>query len=97
MKSYEKFVNSEDIGKIHAESMRILAEVGVKFEHPGVLEVFKKHGVRVEGEIVFLEEKMVTDALKQIPEEFTIQSSKGDRTFGHGSLHKMPAAGNIYI
>lgn len=97
MKSYEKFVIKEDIFKIHAESMRILAEVGVMFEHPGALAVFKKHGVKVDGNMVYLEEKMVMNALKQIPEEFTVKSIKGDRTFGHGSLHKAPAAGNIYI
>ncbi|MEL7661058.1 trimethylamine methyltransferase family protein [Acetobacterium wieringae] len=97
MKSYEKFVAKEEIQKIHAESMKILAEVGVKFEHPDVLDLFKKHGARIDGDIVYLEEEMVMAALKQIPETFTVLSSKGDRTFGHGSLHKMPAAGNIYI
>ena len=97
MKSYEKFVTKEEIQKIHAESMKILTEVGVKFEHPEVLEVFKNHGARVEGDIVYLEENMVMEAMKKIPEAFTVLSSKGDRSFGHGSLHKMPAAGNIYI
>ncbi|MBA2232326.1 trimethylamine methyltransferase family protein, partial [Escherichia coli] len=77
MKSYEKFITKDDILKIHNESMRILAEVGVKFEHPEVLDIFKKNGVRVEGDLVYLEEKMVIEALQQIPEAFTVKSSKG--------------------
>lgn len=97
MKSYEKFVTKEEIKAIHKESMRILKEVGVNFEHEGVKALFKKHGAKVLGDTVYLEEAMVMEALKGIPEEFTVKSSKGDRSFGHGSLHKMPAAGNIYI
>lgn len=34
MKAYENYVSKSDIQAIHEESLKILAEVGVKFEHP---------------------------------------------------------------
>ena len=46
MKPYEKYVSKEAIQIIHEESLRILNEVGVKFEHPEILEIFKNHGAR---------------------------------------------------
>ncbi|MGL4606590.1 MAG: trimethylamine methyltransferase family protein [Eubacteriaceae bacterium] len=96
MKAYEKYVSKSDIQTIHEASLKILAEVGVKFEHPEILELFKKHGARIEDSVVFLEEKMIMDAISTIPETFTIENSKGNHTLGGGSLVLMPGVGNIF-
>ena len=50
MKKYEQFIAKEDIELIHENTIRILENVGVKFEHGEALEIFRKHGIRVEGD-----------------------------------------------
>ena len=42
MKPYERFISKEDIQTIHEESIKILSEIGVKFEHETAIELFKK-------------------------------------------------------
>ena len=42
MKSYEKYISKEDVQKIHETSLKVLAEVGVIFEHPEIIELFKR-------------------------------------------------------
>lgn len=97
MEAYEKFISKEDVEKIHEESLRILKEVGIRFEHPQVIKIFKEHGLKTEGNTVFIDKKTVEDQLACIPKSFTIKSSKGDSEYGVGKCHKMPAAGNIFI
>ena len=65
MQNYEKYISKKDVQKIHEYSLKILKEVGVKFEHPEALELFKLNGARVESDIDYIEEKMVEAALKQ--------------------------------
>ena len=97
MKAYEKYISKEDIQKIHETSLKVLSEVGVIFEHPEVVELFKKHGARVDGNTVYMDEKFVMDALSTIPSSFTVENSKGNHTFGGGSRVLMPAVGSIYL
>ncbi|WKY45173.1 trimethylamine methyltransferase family protein [Eubacteriaceae bacterium ES2] len=96
MKAYEKYIKQSDIQAIHEASLKILKEVGLKFEHPEILEVFSKHGAKVEGNIVYLEEQLIMKAIETIPETFNIENSKGNHTLGHGSLKLMPGVGSIY-
>lgn len=42
------------------------------FHHEKALELFKKHGARVEGRTVHIPEKMVRAALDTAPSGFTI-------------------------
>ena len=97
MYSYEKFISHKDVEKIHDESLRILRKVGVRFEHPKIIEIFRKNGLQIDGNTVYMDEKIIATHLALIPKSFTIRSSKGDSAYGEGFCHKMPAAGNIYI
>lgn len=97
MKSYEKYISKADVQKIHENTLKILAEVGVNFEHPDILELFKSHGAKVDGTTVYMDEKMVMDALSTIPSSFTVENSKGNHKFGAGERTLMPAVGSIYV
>ncbi|MEG0377224.1 MAG: trimethylamine methyltransferase family protein, partial [Eubacterium sp.] len=97
MKKYEQYVCAEDVKRIHNESLKILAEVGVRFEHPKALALFKEHGAHVEDEIVYITEKMVDDAVKSCPEKFELYSTKGSITVGGESRLNMPACGCVYV
>ena len=47
------------LDQIHHFSIEILDETGIRFPSEQALEVFKKHGFRVDGETVFFTEKQV--------------------------------------
>ena len=97
MKSYEKYISKQGIEKIHEQTLRILSEVGVKFENQEALEVFKAHGVRVENDTVFIDEKTLMEALQNIPSQFILSSFKGDLVIGGDNTVFRPLGSNIYI
>ncbi|NTW71353.1 MAG: hypothetical protein HGA49_03835 [Eubacteriaceae bacterium] len=98
MKAYEQFISKNDIEKLHENVVRILSEVGVIFENPRALELFKRNGARVEGNKVFIQRDMLEDAIKSAPEKFTIHSTtNGDANIGGGSMLAGGIGGNIYI
>ncbi|MEG0378170.1 MAG: trimethylamine methyltransferase family protein [Eubacterium sp.] len=97
MKKYEAFISKEDVEMIHENSMRILENTGVKFEDEEALALFRKHGVRVENDVVYLKEADVKKALESVPEQFTLYSSKGSVEIGNGSMTKLPVGCPAFI
>ena len=69
---FTTFYSKDDIELIHESVLRVFNEVGVKFEYEEALELFKKHGARVEGDLVFIPEELLNKALSTIPESFEI-------------------------
>jgi len=69
----------DEIELIHESSLRILSEVGVKIESPSVLELLKKAGARVDPqkELAFLDEGMISQALKSAPRKVRLCSRRG--------------------
>ncbi len=72
-------LSKEDIELVHSSSLRILAEVGVKIESPSVVELMRKAGAKVDQktQTVFLDEKMVSQALKSAPRSIRLCSRRG--------------------
>ena len=68
--AYDLFLSLDDVEKIHESTLRVLKEVGVEFKHEEVLDVFKKHGARVENSIVYLDEDIINNALQTVPKSF---------------------------
>lgn len=97
MKVYEKYIKKEEIEKIHEKSLYILKNTGIRFEHPEALDIFKRNGAVVEDDTVYLDEKMVQNALTTVPESFTRFSLKGSYEVGRGSRIMRPADGAIYL
>ena len=65
------FKNS-DLQRLHDFSMRLLWENGVKFPNDRALDIFRKHGFRIEGQQVYITEDQVYEALKTAPSHFVI-------------------------
>lgn len=63
----------EAIDQIHQASVRLLAEKGVLMPCPLALDVFRKNGARVEGEVVYIQEEMLDQALRHIPASFLMK------------------------
>lgn len=73
-------LNEQDVNKIHQTSLKILEEIGVKVELEEALQVFKKHGAKIEGVIVRIPASLVEEGLKLVPHKFLMagQEEKND-------------------
>ncbi len=72
-------LGQSDIARIHTTSMQVLAEIGVIFPNQEALAIFEKHGVKVDGQKVFLTEDQVMEAIAQAPAQFTIHARNSER------------------
>ena len=75
-----KPLSERKIVKIHETSLKILEEVGVKIGLEEALQIFKKHGAKVDGEIVRIPSSMVEETLQVVPHQFLMagQEEKND-------------------
>lgn len=91
---------------VHEKSLGILAEVGVSFHSPEAVAIFKTHGFKIDGNIVFFTENQINDALATVPPHFTLSARNpdndillGDGNFvlapGYGPSHMMDNQGNV--
>lgn len=67
-------VAQEKIDKIHAASMKILRETGMRLHSPQAVEYFAQAGVKTEGDRVFPEESFILERLKSAPANFTLEA-----------------------
>ena len=67
-----EILTEEGIERIHRASMRLLKETGMLLiDFPPVLETFREHGAKVEGEMVWIDEDTLMHFVKQAPASFT--------------------------
>ncbi|MEA2008370.1 MAG: trimethylamine methyltransferase family protein [Chloroflexota bacterium] len=94
-----EFLSQTDIKAIHDTSMKLLANEGIRFPEDEAIEIFKKHGVKTDGQTVYLTEKEVMEAVKQVPSQFTIQARNPERnvTVGDGSPVFAPGYGAPFL
>jgi trimethylamine--corrinoid protein Co-methyltransferase len=79
--------------------MEILRDVGIRFNDPEATGIFKEHGVRVEGNTVFLEESQIQKALEAAPSRFAItaRDARKSVTVGDDSLVLVPGYGAPFV
>jgi trimethylamine--corrinoid protein Co-methyltransferase len=70
----------EEMNRIHDSAMEILRDVGIAFHEPEALDIFKKHGAKVEGDVVRIDEKMVASALEKAPSRFHLRGRNPERS-----------------
>lgn len=68
---------------IHLESLRILAEVGVRFYSKVALRHLEQAGARIDyqNSIARIDQSLVDQALKTVPKEFTLGARNSDYNF----------------
>jgi trimethylamine--corrinoid protein Co-methyltransferase len=73
-------LSREEVDRIDAASMEVLAAVGVKVEWKTAREIFHESGAEVddEGQCVRIPEKLVRWAVEQAPGQFTLYGSSPD-------------------
>jgi trimethylamine:corrinoid methyltransferase-like protein len=73
------------LDKIHACSLEILHDGGIRFPSDKALVIFKKHGFKVDGPMVHFEPEDISQALETVPAAFSIEAGN--------SRPRRPAAG----
>lgn len=86
-------LTKSDIEQIHNTSMRLLAHVGVLFPSAEALAIFAKHGVKTDGQKVFLTEAQVMQAVNAAPDQFTIHARNPQRSVRVGEGEPVFAPG----
>ncbi|MEA3352129.1 MAG: trimethylamine methyltransferase family protein [Chloroflexota bacterium] len=94
-----EILSSSDIQSIHDTSMKLLANEGIRFPEDEAIDIFKKNGVKVNGQTVYLTEKQVMDAVEQVPSQFTIQARNPDKSIivGDGEPVFAPGYGAPFV
>ena len=74
-----KILSKDEIERVHASSLRILSEIGVRIESPAVLNILAKAGARTDPQkqLVYLDERMIKDALRTAPKTIRLCSRRG--------------------
>ncbi len=78
---------------IHTYSLELLQETGISFPSEDALDMFKKHGFRVDNQIVFFTEDQIDNALATVPPVFSIKARNPKRDIVVGGDHHMMAPG----
>ena len=84
---------------IHDAAMEIMREVGIRVNNAKAIEIFKKNGLKVEGEIVFFTERELMRWVDMAPESFTIhaRNPKYNMVLGGDNTYPAPAYGCAFI
>jgi trimethylamine--corrinoid protein Co-methyltransferase len=79
LRNWSEILSPTEIEEIHNISIKLLATVGVRFPMEEALAIFRQHGVKVEGEVVYLTEDQVRWAVDQAPAQFTLHARNPER------------------
>ncbi len=87
-------ITDAECAQIHKAAVRVLEKGGMRCDDPRAAEMFKKAGCTIEnnGELVKIPEKVIIDAFKKCPGQFTIygrdEAGENDITIGNGEVHR---------
>jgi trimethylamine--corrinoid protein Co-methyltransferase len=101
MENRLKTISRNDLDRIHGATVKVLTETGIAFRSAEARDIFKKHGAKVDHEIVFISRKMLADALDTVPDTFEWHARKPSNSviMGNGQVRTNVAlnGGPIYI
>lgn len=94
-----KVISDSEIKAIHDATIRVLNEVGIVLDHPGVRMGLGDNGARIVKDRVYLPPELVEKSIQSCPESVTTRGRNGDPiTLGDGTLqwHNLGGARDIY-
>lgn len=81
-----KPLSEKAVQDIHAGSLELLGEVGIEVANEKARDIFSRHGATVgEDNRVMLPPHLVEDAIRQVPEAFTLYGRQA-----HNNIHYRP-------
>lgn len=94
-------VDGTALERIHCDTIRVLAEVGVVFDSDEITACFKNRSVKTDGRKAFITEAMVSAALESCPRGFTMVGRGKEATVrigkGQERMVVSPGNGTLYI
>ncbi len=84
-------INDEAIQKLHENTIWILENVGIEFNHPEVIEIFKDNGFRTEENKVYMSQEDFDKHLKDLASSFEINGLESNVTMGSGPVFSGPS------
>ncbi len=78
---------------IHNYSLELLRSTGIKFPCQKALEIFKKHGFRIDGDMVFFEEENIHKTMGTVPKAFSIKARNPTKSIRVGDNNFVMAPG----
>ena len=90
-------VKETEVRKIHEKSLYLLEKVGIRFQEPGVLELFKRKGIPVDGDTVYFPPAVVEEAVSTFRSSFEIRTPWASVEIGGGKtvLSGLSGARNV--
>lgn len=86
-------LNRQMLDTIHMYSLELLRDTGIRFPSQDALDVFKKHGFRVDNQMVFFREDQINNALATVPSQFSIRARNRKCDIVVGGDHHVMAPG----
>jgi len=98
LKTKIEIVSNSDLDRLHEKSLQVLSETGVIFHSEEALEIFKHHGIKIQGKTVYFSKKEVEDALENCPSTFKWKGRNESNSIILGKgYHVQPPAGCVYV
>ncbi len=67
-------VTPDGLATLERGWMRIVSELGIRFDHPEALRILREAGQRIEGDVVFFDPEWVLAMVGQAPSEFQLRA-----------------------
>ncbi len=92
-------LSDESVERLHASSMRILSEFGIAFYDDEARSILKRHGARVDGDMVYFDPEMIREYVAKAPSEFTqiARNPENSLHVGGNSVSFAPVYGPPYV
>jgi trimethylamine---corrinoid protein Co-methyltransferase len=84
---YYEILSEEALQTLDRGWKRIVTELGIEFNHPEALELFKQAGQQVEGNVVKLDPEFLLAQAALAPREFELQARSAARDLRIGGRH----------
>jgi trimethylamine--corrinoid protein Co-methyltransferase len=92
-------LTDEELAKIHDAALNILKSIGARFDDEEAIDIFKKTGFKVDGNIVRFTEKAIDEALASAPSEFVLCARNAEKSvvIGNENFGLAPGYGAAFI
>ncbi len=97
MKFNAQYLSDKEIEVFQNATLMILEKGGVRFQSEAALEIFKKNGAKIDGEIVYIDEKLLNKALKTAQRSFTVYGRGSEVLIGGDRPALAPASGPVFV
>ncbi len=94
-----ELLDAEGVEKIHDMAMRIVEEVGVAFRDPECLDIWRKAGADVEGDLVRASREMLMELIATAPGDYVQHARNPERSIRVGGRNTVysPSYGNPFV